>query len=153
VHLRIAFQNDDNRYVENQRYILLFVHLCVCQFLVCVESIDCWRKANLWHILVPILLEANGLEDIISRISGVLTTDQLHYFSVIVWSIGKKRNLALGDETRDPTNRVLARNHKLSAEWRTAHGQDCHGVSQHYQQHMAQWTAPTDECVKCNLKH
>jgi hypothetical protein len=48
---------------------------------------------------------------------------------------------------------VLARDPQLLAEWRASHGQDYHGVSQHYQQCIkAQWTAPTDEYVKCNLE-
>jgi len=100
---------------------------CVCaNFLFVLKASIVGGKQIYGIFWCPFLLEANGFEDIFSRISGVLTKDQLHYFSVIVWSIGKKRNLPLGEETRDTTNRALARNHKLSAEWRTAHGQDCH---------------------------
>lgn len=51
------------------------------------------KANNQGLILEVIFMEANGFDDSFGYIWGILTLNQLHYFSTIAWNIWKRWNL------------------------------------------------------------
>jgi hypothetical protein len=78
--------NCESNCVVCHRYTEYNCHL----FLDCADSIDVWRKINMWSTLESLMVDAEGFQDVFVRMWQHLNTSQLITFAMTVWSLWQK---------------------------------------------------------------
>ncbi|KEH18891.1 hypothetical protein MTR_8g031330 [Medicago truncatula] len=120
-------------------------------FLVCADSITCWRKVNIWSLLEELMDGAESFGDVFTRMWQRLLVEQLMSFSMTSWSIWKKRNLKLWKNKIESLDQILQRAQVVLNAWEWARRvQQSHTMTQQ-QTHATVWQPPRAGLLKCNV--
>lgn len=86
-------------------------------FLTCPLSQDCWKQANLWEFMEPLLVQVGTFSDFVFRLGSMLNWQRRDLFVMIFWSIWRRRNLKLWEDESEDVSQVLTRASHVLEEW------------------------------------
>lgn len=86
-------------------------------FFDCEFGISCWRRAQLWTIIEPILLQVESFAEVFFTILSSFDSNVRCSFVMIVWSIWKRRNDKLWSNTKTPLSQVIYVAKELLFDW------------------------------------
>jgi hypothetical protein len=99
----------DSNCVYCHRYTEYNWHL----FLDCADSIEFWKKMNVWVFLEQLMINAEGFHDVFIR----LYVSQLVTFAMTAWSIWRKRNLQPWEDKKETMQQVIGRVRSAFQAW------------------------------------
>ncbi|CAJ2637029.1 unnamed protein product [Trifolium pratense] len=118
---------------------------------MCTTSRRCWQRAGLWNHVNAGLNTNNNIDENLFSVLHRLDKDQQEFFSVMVWSIWKRRNNQVWDNITDSDQNVVARARHLITSWRDA--QQIRSLTNTVQTDPQQmiWVKPSHGRYKCNV--
>jgi hypothetical protein len=136
------------------------LHCAVCNYMeedslhvlfLCSRSIDRWQQAGLWnHISAGLNISSNITDNLFSILQN-LDKEQQELFSVMVWSIWKRRNNQVWDNVADSNRTVCERARHLITSWRQAQHIRSHVSNQQPAPQQMHWLKPSPGRYKCNI--
>jgi hypothetical protein len=111
------------------RYLEYNWHL----FLDCADSIECWKKLNMWTTLERLMIDAEGFQDVFNRIWQQFNISQITTFAMTTWSLWRKRNLQLWEDKKESNEVAIGRAQGLLHAWQHARN---NSREQAHQQHQ-----------------
>ncbi|CAJ2647435.1 unnamed protein product [Trifolium pratense] len=112
---------------------------------------DITTRAGLWNHVNAGLNTNNNIDDNLFSVLHRLDKDQQEFFSVMVWSIWKRRNNQVWDNITDSDQTVVERARHLITSWRDAQQiRSLTNTVQTVPQKMI-WVKPSHGRYKCNV--
>jgi hypothetical protein len=118
---------------------------------LCPHNMACWQQEGLWNHINAGLNISNNIVDILLSILHNLNQEQQANFSVLLWSIWKRRNNKVWNNISETNTTVCERARHLITSWKQAQQiRSSANISQLIQQHI-HWEKPSHEEYKCNI--
>ncbi|KAK2407645.1 Ribonuclease H superfamily protein [Trifolium repens] len=120
-------------------------------FLSCVDTVNCWRKINMWHKLDNVMQQATNFKDFFVKLWSNMDQCQLVSFAMTAWSLWHKRNVQLWEGKIETSDQVLARAQGVLQAWQQAQEVCNRSPSTRAQVQQVTWYPPPVNYVKCNI--
>ncbi|GAU17471.1 hypothetical protein TSUD_340140 [Trifolium subterraneum] len=144
----------------NSRSVQCLVHCAVCNdsaedsihiLFLCPRSTECWQQAGLWNQIDAGLNTSNNIADILLFILQSLNKEQQEIFSVLLWSIWKRRNAKVWDNITESNTNVYERAQHLLTSWKQAQQTRSYANTPQPIQQRTNWEKPSQGRYKCNI--
>jgi hypothetical protein len=126
---------------EDTLYVLFFCH----------KSIQCWQRVGLWDIVSTCLNTNNSVAENIFVILHRLNKDDQELFSVMVWSLWKRRNNQVWENITELNQTVCERAKHLLIGWRNAQQVRSLINTPQPPPQPTRWIKPAYGRYKCNI--
>jgi hypothetical protein len=126
---------------EDTLHVLFFCH----------KSIQCWQRVGLWDIVSTCLNTNNSVAENIFVILHRLNKDDQELFSVMVWSLWKRRNNQVWENIIELNQTVCERAKHLLIGWRNAQQVRSLINTPQPPPHPTRWIKPAYGKYKCNI--
>jgi ribonuclease HI len=118
---------------------------------LCPHNMACWQQEGLWNHINAGLNTSNNIAYILLSILHNLNQEQQANFSVLLWSIWKRRNNKVWNNISETNTTVCERARHFITSWKQAQQiRSSANISQPIQQHI-HWEKPSRGRYKCNI--
>jgi len=86
-------------------------------FLECPCSVACWRRIGIYDILQTVTASVDSFAKLFFKVRQVTDGDKLINFSMLLWSLWKRRNTKLWEGKLEDFKQVMARASEVLNSW------------------------------------
>lgn len=124
---------------------------CWHLFITCEDSVACWKEANLWDRIEPLLVRVDSFTELFFTVNADLCSSMRNLFAMVLWSIWKRRNDRLWEERIVSNSQVISRAKEVLTDWITAKERFQPNLIAHHSRIEDKWSKPPLGYLKCNL--
>lgn len=117
----------------------------------CKDNKLCWLEAKFWHFIEPLLEISDSFADLFFTVCKSLNHDQRSYFSMVLWSLWKKRNDKVWENKVVSHSHVIRRAWDYLHSWKWARRRQADPPLADIQVNNTIWEPPPMGYLKCNV--